>query len=156
MVSSHVIGDNVDSIPRPGSSTYGERMSSCMYNSSGLSSGTPHSAATYPIAPDYGHQHSEMMGMSSTCQYYNNLQNNQSTQQARSAGTKAAKPKSRSNYKHIPHREKPPHLVQRRNARERRRVQAVNTAFVRLRRHIPHENKNKRLSKVSNSNCCRK
>ena len=54
----------------------------------------------------------------------------------------------RSTYKHVPHRDKPPHLVQRRNARERRRVQAVNNAFVRLRRHIPHENKNKRLSKV--------
>ncbi|ELU00957.1 hypothetical protein CAPTEDRAFT_80686, partial [Capitella teleta] len=41
-----------------------------------------------------------------------------------------------------------PHMVARRNARERRRVQAVNSAFVRLRRHIPNENKKKRLSKV--------
>ncbi len=63
------------------------------------------------------------------------------------ANTSARKHK-RSTYKHVPHREKPVHLVQRRNARERRRVQAVNSAFVRLRRHIPHENKNKRLSKV--------
>lgn len=54
----------------------------------------------------------------------------------------------RSTYKHVPHREKPAHLVARRNARERRRVQAVNSAFVRLRRHIPYGNKNKRLSKV--------
>ncbi|KAF8774092.1 heart- and neural crest derivatives-expressed protein 2-like [Argiope bruennichi] len=55
---------------------------------------------------------------------------------------------SKSSYKHVPHREKPPHLVARRNARERRRVQAVNTAFSRLRRSVPAENKNKRLSKV--------
>ena len=31
--------------------------------------------------------------------------------------------KSKSTYKHVPHREKPAHLVARRNARERRRVQ---------------------------------
>ncbi|XP_052251826.1 transcription factor 15-like [Dreissena polymorpha] len=51
-------------------------------------------------------------------------------------------------YKHIPHSEKPPHLVAKRNARERRRVETVNNAFVRLRRHVPIEAKNKRLSKV--------
>lgn len=51
-------------------------------------------------------------------------------------------------YKHIPHREKPPHLVARRNARERRRVQAVNNAFAKLRKAVPIENRNKRLSKV--------
>ncbi len=56
--------------------------------------------------------------------------------------------KSKSNYKHIPHREKAPHLVAKRNARERRRVQAVNSAFLCLRRHVPHENRHKRLSKV--------
>ncbi|KAK2171233.1 hypothetical protein NP493_1090g00061 [Ridgeia piscesae] len=56
--------------------------------------------------------------------------------------------RAHSCYKHVPHREKPPQLVQRRNARERRRVQAVNNAFVRLRRYIPYENKHKRLSKV--------
>ena len=56
--------------------------------------------------------------------------------------------RARTAYKHVPHREKPPHLVARRNARERRRVQAVNNAFVRLRRHIPYDNKHKRLSKV--------
>ena len=67
---------------------------------------------------------------------------------ASSDGSKVKKAGKRSTYKHIPHRDKPPHLVQRRNARERRRVQAVNNAFVRPRRHIPHENKNKRLSKV--------
>ena len=54
----------------------------------------------------------------------------------------------KSSYKHVPHSEKPPHLVAKRNARERKRVQAVNNAFLRLRRHVPSENKHKRLSKV--------
>ncbi|RWS22451.1 achaete-scute 1a-like protein, partial [Leptotrombidium deliense] len=54
----------------------------------------------------------------------------------------------KSTYKHIPHREKPPHLVARRNARERKRVQAVNLAFQRLRKAVPVENRTKRLSKV--------
>jgi len=54
----------------------------------------------------------------------------------------------KSSYKHIPHREKPAHLVARRNARERRRVQAVNTAFAKLRKCVPVENRSKRLSKV--------
>jgi hypothetical protein len=40
-------------------------------------------------------------------------------------------------YKHVPHRDKPPQLVERRNARERRRVQAVNSAFSRLRKVVP-------------------
>ncbi|XP_052823663.1 achaete-scute homolog 1a [Octopus bimaculoides] len=57
-------------------------------------------------------------------------------------------PGSKSSYRHVPHSEKPPHLVARRNARERRRVQAVNNAFVRLRRHVPYEPRHKRLSKV--------
>jgi hypothetical protein len=38
--------------------------------------------------------------------------------------------------------------VARRNARERRRVQSVNSAFLNLRRSIPIENRNKRVSKV--------
>ncbi|KAG7174401.1 hypothetical protein Hamer_G003342 [Homarus americanus] len=46
------------------------------------------------------------------------------------------KKKCKSVYKHVPHREKPPHLVARRNARERRRVQSVNVAFTRLRRDL--------------------
>lgn len=46
------------------------------------------------------------------------------------------------------HKEKEPHLVARRNARERRRVQLVNDGFVRLRRKIPTEPRNKKLSKV--------
>ena len=59
------------------------------------------------------------------------------------------KPKKKSTYKHIPHREKPAHLVEKRNARERRRVEAVNGAFLRLRRAVPLDNKRgKRVSKV--------
>ncbi|XP_054716930.1 achaete-scute homolog 1a-like [Uloborus diversus] len=65
-----------------------------------------------------------------------------------SAKKKTRKSSAKSSYKHVPHREKPPHLVARRNARERRRVQAVNSAFSRLRKSVPTENRNKRLSKV--------
>lgn len=54
----------------------------------------------------------------------------------------------KSSYKHVPHHQKPVHLVAKRNARERKRVQAVNLAFVRLRKCVPVENRNKRLSKV--------
>lgn len=48
--------------------------------------------------------------------------------------------KRNSGYKHVPHKDKPPQVVARRNARERRRVQAVNSAFVRLRKAVPIEN----------------
>lgn len=41
---------------------------------------------------------------------------------------------------HVPHKDKPPQAVARRNARERRRVHAVNMAFVRLRKMIPIQN----------------
>ncbi|XP_015918566.2 achaete-scute homolog 3 [Parasteatoda tepidariorum] len=61
---------------------------------------------------------------------------------------KSAPRKGKQCYKHVPHKDKPPHLVARRNARERRRVQAVNSAFARLRKCVPIENRNKRLSKV--------
>ncbi|XP_041354000.1 achaete-scute homolog 1b-like [Gigantopelta aegis] len=61
---------------------------------------------------------------------------------------KQKKERKPSSYRHVPHSEKPQHLVQRRNARERRRVQAVNSAFSGLRKHIPYEPKHKRLSKV--------
>ncbi|XP_059142085.1 helix-loop-helix protein 4-like [Physella acuta] len=54
----------------------------------------------------------------------------------------------KSNYKHVPHSLKPAHLVAKRNARERSRVQAVNLAFSRLRKHVPFEPRHKRLSKV--------
>ena len=57
--------------------------------------------------------------------------------------------KKKSAYKHVPHSEKPAHLVAKRNARERRRVEAVNTAFLTLRKAIPLDNKRgKRVSKV--------
>lgn len=39
-------------------------------------------------------------------------------------------------------------MVAKRNARERRRVQAVNSAFAKLRKCVPLENRSKRLSKV--------
>ena len=39
-------------------------------------------------------------------------------------------------------------VIDKRNARERRRVENVNDAFKRLRSRIPYENKDKRLSKV--------
>ena len=61
---------------------------------------------------------------------------------------KQKKERKSSSYRHVPHSEKPQHLVQKRNARERRRVQAVNSAFSGLRKHIPYEPKHKRLSKV--------
>lgn len=70
----------------------------------------------------------------------------------RQSGGKMPKRRSKkagkSAYKHVPHSEKPPHLVARRNARERRRVETVNNAFLRLRRHVPLETRHKRLSKV--------
>ncbi|KAI4462764.1 achaete-scute transcription factor-related [Holotrichia oblita] len=43
-------------------------------------------------------------------------------------------------YVHVPHRDKPPQVVAKRNARERRRVQAVNSAFTRLRKAVPLDN----------------
>lgn len=43
-------------------------------------------------------------------------------------------------YVHVPHRDKPPQVVAKRNARERKRVQAVNSAFVRLRKVVPIDN----------------
>ena len=43
--------------------------------------------------------------------------------------------------RHVPHSEKPPQIVEKRNARERKRVQAVNQAFLRLRQALPMSNK---------------
>jgi len=61
---------------------------------------------------------------------------------AKSRGTSRAKKTrvSPAKYKHVPHRHKPPQIVARRNARERRRVQAVNSAFTRLRKVVPIDN----------------
>ncbi|XP_046394647.1 uncharacterized protein LOC124162231 [Ischnura elegans] len=66
------------------------------------------------------------------------------------------RPKRTAPYRHVPHREKAPTAVARRNARERRRVEAVNGAFLRLRRAVPPEvlssggsvERGKRVSKV--------
>jgi hypothetical protein len=59
----------------------------------------------------------------------------------RRGASRARKAKvSATTYKHVPHRDKPPQLVARRNARERRRVQAVNSAFSRLRKVVPIDN----------------
>ncbi|GIY21724.1 BHLH domain-containing protein [Caerostris darwini] len=62
--------------------------------------------------------------------------------------TEVSRTRIKPSYKHVPHKDKPPHLVAKRNARERRRVEAVNSAFARLRKCVPIENRNKRLSKV--------
>lgn len=61
---------------------------------------------------------------------------------------KRKKRRSTTTYKHVPHSAKPVQVVAKRNARERKRVQNVNSAFTYLRRHIPYENRHKRLSKV--------
>ncbi|KAK9875814.1 hypothetical protein WA026_009600 [Henosepilachna vigintioctopunctata] len=51
--------------------------------------------------------------------------------------------------KHVPSRQKPPQLVEKRNLRERNRVQAVNFAFNRLRKAVPIQHaRGKRISKV--------
>lgn len=68
-----------------------------------------------------------------------------STTSSTSKESSKSKHKKKSNYKHVPHCEKPPQVVAKRNARERRRVHAVNQAFMRLRRAIPFENKVKYL-----------
>lgn len=48
----------------------------------------------------------------------------------------------------LPAKLKEPAAVARRNARERRRVKMVNDGFLRLRKHVPTDPKNKKLSKV--------
>ena len=58
------------------------------------------------------------------------------------------KKKAKSTYKHVPHSEKEPHLVEKRNARERKRVMTVNNAFSHLQKHVPCGNRKKRISKV--------
>lgn len=40
-------------------------------------------------------------------------------------------------YKHVPHKDRPAIVVQKRNARERKRVQEVNSAFNQLRKMLP-------------------
>ncbi|XP_044736723.1 putative uncharacterized protein DDB_G0282499 [Chrysoperla carnea] len=62
---------------------------------------------------------------------------------------KSIKNNNNKSLRHVPHKNKPPQIVERRNARERRRVEAVNSAFIRLRKAVPIENtRGKRISKV--------
>ncbi|KAG8239621.1 hypothetical protein J437_LFUL019244 [Ladona fulva] len=64
--------------------------------------------------------------------------------------------RNRRSHRHVAHREKAPMAVARRNARERRRVEAVNGAFLRLRKAVPVDalsdgsttERSKRVSKV--------
>ena len=49
--------------------------------------------------------------------------------------------KPKRGYKHVPHREKSVQVVEKRNARERKRVQEVNQAFLRLQKALPTLNK---------------
>jgi len=60
-----------------------------------------------------------------------------STGGGQKAGSSKAKQGGRS--KDTPAGQKPAQVVARRNARERRRVQAVNWAFARLRKVVPLE-----------------
>lgn len=53
---------------------------------------------------------------------------------------KSIKNNNNKSLRHVPHKNKPPQIVERRNARERRRVEAVNSAFIRLRKAVPIEN----------------
>ena len=59
-----------------------------------------------------------------------------------------SKSEKQHQHKYVPHSQKPVQVVVKRNARERRRVQTINGAFSVLRRHLPYENRHKRLSKV--------
>jgi len=75
-------------------------------------------------------------GLPTTESAFTNNSNGRSTTSRESSRMKK-KRVATGTYKHIPHRNKPPQLVARRNARERRRVQAVNSAFSRLRKVVP-------------------
>ena len=59
-----------------------------------------------------------------------------------------ARGRKRTAQSRLPAKLKEPAAVARRNARERRRVKMVNDGFLRLRRHVPTDPKNKKLSKV--------
>jgi hypothetical protein len=81
-------------------------------------------------------------GSSSWCEGLSTPLGNSRSTSPKSRGTSRAKKTkvSTGTYKHVPHRDKPPQIVARRNARERRRVQAVNSAFSRLRKVVPIDN----------------
>ena len=63
-------------------------------------------------------------------------------------GMTTSRGRKRTAQSRLPAKLKEPAAVARRNARERRRVKMVNDGFLRLRRHVPTEPKNKKLSKV--------
>ena len=66
-----------------------------------------------------------------------------------SGGTSAnSRGRKRTATSRLPAKLKEPAAVARRNARERRRVKMVNDGFLRLRKHVPTDPKNKKLSKV--------
>lgn len=65
-----------------------------------------------------------------------------------SANMTTARGRKRTAQSRLPAKLKEPAAVARRNARERRRVKMVNDGFLRLRRHVPTDPKNKKLSKV--------
>lgn len=63
-------------------------------------------------------------------------------------GMTTSRGRKRTAQSRLPAKLKEPAAVARRNARERRRVKMVNDGFLRLRRHVPTDPKNKKLSKV--------
>ncbi len=112
-------------------------MSSCMYNSYAFMSSPTCSSDSDDIIYSTGQDVKFVPGQRST-----------NICLTGSSKKRSNKSKHAAACKYIPHKDKPPQLVARRNARERRRVQSVNSAFLRLRRVVPYENKHKRLSKV--------
>lgn len=62
--------------------------------------------------------------------------------------TATSRGRKRTATSRLPAKLKEPAAVARRNARERRRVKMVNDGFLRLRKHVPTDPKNKKLSKV--------
>ena len=75
----------------------------------------------------------------------NNLVN---SQQNGGSDMTTSRGRKRTAQSRLPAKLKEPAAVARRNARERRRVKMVNDGFLRLRRHVPTDPKNKKLSKV--------
>lgn len=73
---------------------------------------------------------------------------NSSAQQHNGIDMTTSRGRKRTAQSRLPAKLKEPAAVARRNARERRRVKMVNDGFLRLRRHVPTDPKNKKLSKV--------
>lgn len=82
---------------------------------------------SYCENPDYYHTNSEMnydcMSMSNTSQSMEIIKKKSTTRRS----------------KHIPHHLRPQHIVERRNRRERLRVQDVNQAFYMLQQLLPFD-----------------